>query len=169
MKSPDDFDLTAGILADMLYKNVSNEIEEMVGYVSEKNKAILVSRVILNVTNYFDENQNGSWLELSEKLRLLVGKPPLDPRIDKIFYNPACSWDSEYLSKQAVKERGWTDGMIQKFLNGPDVTYPNKYGKGLVNLFLEDRVMDAESSKEFREYVASIEAKKPQQVKTKLA
>lgn len=35
----------------------------------------------------------------------------------------------EYLSTLKLKERGWTDGMIRRFLGEPDATRPNPHYK----------------------------------------
>ena len=57
-----------------------------------------------------------------------------------------------YLTKPKLKERGWTDGMIRKFLDEPDTTRPNPYYKCAAPMALYElkRVEKAERSAKFK-------------------
>lgn len=58
----------------------------------------------------------------------------------------------EYLAKPKLKERGWTDGMVKKFLGDPDATRPNPYYKCAAPMGLYDvkRVEKVERSAKFK-------------------
>lgn len=58
-----------------------------------------------------------------------------------------------YLTKAKLKEKGWTDGMVKKFLGEPDMTKPNPYYKSAAPMGLYDikRVAKVERSAKFKE------------------
>ena len=64
----------------------------------------------------------------------------------------------ETLTKRALKERGWTDAGILKFLGEPDYVRPNpKFAKGAdMKLYDILRVEDVEGSDEYQEYQAEV-------------
>ena len=64
--------------------------------------------------------------------------------------------DKNYLSKTAIKDRGWTEGAIKKFLGEPDKLAKNKWSsRTKVHLYLEDRVVSVESIDEWKEWFNS--------------
>lgn len=64
--------------------------------------------------------------------------------------------DKNYLSKTAIKDRGWTEGVIKKFLGEPDKLAKNKWSsRTKVHLYLEDRVVSVESTDEWKEWFNS--------------
>lgn len=64
--------------------------------------------------------------------------------------------DKKYLSKTAIKDRGWTEGAIKKFLGEPDKLAKNKRSsRTKVHLYLEDRVVSMESTDEWKEWFNS--------------
>lgn len=64
--------------------------------------------------------------------------------------------DKNYLSKTAIKDRGWTEGAIKKFLGEPDKLAKNKRSsRTKVHLYLEDRVVSMESTDEWKEWFNS--------------
>jgi hypothetical protein len=58
----------------------------------------------------------------------------------------------EYLSTPKLKERGWTDGMIRKFLGEPDAMRPNPHYKcaAPMKLYELKRVERTERSKKYQ-------------------
>lgn len=61
--------------------------------------------------------------------------------------------EKNYLSKKAIKDRGWTEGAIKKFLGEPDKLAKNKRSsRTKVHLYLEDRVVSMESTEEWKEW-----------------
>lgn len=60
-----------------------------------------------------------------------------------------------YLSKSKIKERGWTDTLIRKFLPVHDTERPNPHYRKAppMLLYLEERVLEAEQSPAFKESV----------------
>jgi len=55
-----------------------------------------------------------------------------------------------YWVKSDLKnKRNWTDGFIRDFLGEPDATRPNPRGKYPMKLYLQERVLTAEGTKEF--------------------
>lgn len=61
--------------------------------------------------------------------------------------------EKNYLSKKAIKERGWTDGSIKKFLGDPDKFAKNQWSsRSKVHLYLEDRVRATESTEEWKDW-----------------
>lgn len=65
-------------------------------------------------------------------------------------------------TKTGVKERGWTEGAIKKFLGNPDKTAPNPYSKKKpeVKLFSCDRVKRIEQTEEWQDWYQKKEAQK---------
>jgi len=65
--------------------------------------------------------------------------------------------DKLYYSKNALKWRGWTEGMIRDWLGEPDITYAPSCAAGtcreftLRYFYLDSRVEDIEKSKAFEE------------------
>lgn len=57
-----------------------------------------------------------------------------------------------YITKTQLKERGWTDGMVKKFLGEPDATKPNPFYKSAapMGLYEEKRVKKIERSAKFK-------------------
>ena len=56
----------------------------------------------------------------------------------------------------AIKDRGWTEGAIKKFLGEPDKLAKNKWSsRTKVHLYLEDRVVSVESIDEWKEWFNS--------------
>lgn len=57
-------------------------------------------------------------------------------------------WPEGYLTTGRLKERGWTDGLIKKFLPEPDMTMPNRVyrSKPPYRLYSKHRVADIEST-----------------------
>jgi len=66
------------------------------------------------------------------------------------------------LTKSELKERGWTDGAIKKYLGEPDKTSPNPYSKKAseLKLFSRDRVEEIENSKEWQDWYRKITEKR---------
>ena len=62
----------------------------------------------------------------------------------------------EYIYKSTVKQRGWTDGAIKKWLGEPDKTVKNpNYRSGPPSsLYLLSRVVAVEESREFKDWLA---------------
>ena len=61
--------------------------------------------------------------------------------------------EKNYLSKKAIKDRGWTDGSIRKFLGEPDKLAKNQWSsRSKIHLYLEDRVAAVESTEEWKEW-----------------
>lgn len=62
----------------------------------------------------------------------------------------------EYLLKAALKERGWTDSLIERFLPQPDRVKPNPHGRRSppMKLYERGRVEQVEGSAEFAEAVS---------------
>ena len=58
----------------------------------------------------------------------------------------------EYITKPHLKNRGWTDAMVKKFLGAPDMTKPNPHYKKAAPMGLWDakRVSKAERSQEWQ-------------------
>lgn len=58
-----------------------------------------------------------------------------------------------YFSVTELKERGWTSGLISKFLSAPDATKANPYYKSAAQMkfYLKDRVQQIEVSSTFME------------------
>lgn len=54
--------------------------------------------------------------------------------------------NDEYITKPHLKNRGWTDAMVKKFLGAPDMTKPNPHYKSAapMGLWLAKRVNQAE-------------------------
>lgn len=54
--------------------------------------------------------------------------------------------NDEYITKPHLKNRGWTDAMVKKFLGAPDATKPNPHYKSAapMGLWLAKRVNQAE-------------------------
>ena len=79
----------------------------------------------------------------------------------------------EYLSKPKLKERGWTDGMVRKFLGEPDATRPNPHYKCAAPMGLYDvkRVEKVERSAKFKAEMEKLAGRKQsaqKAVKTKM-
>ena len=68
----------------------------------------------------------------------------------------------EYATKSQLKESGWTDTMVKKFLGTPDATKTNPYYKCAAPMGLYDmkRVKRVERTKAFKEAMAKSEARK---------
>lgn len=64
----------------------------------------------------------------------------------------------ELLTKACVKQRGWTESLIAKFLPHPDKTKQNPHYKSgpPMKLYRLDRVAEAEASPTFQEATASL-------------
>jgi len=62
-------------------------------------------------------------------------------------------------TKTEVKERGWTEGAIKKFLGNPDKTAPNCYSKkkSEVKLFSCDRVKRIEETEQWQDWYRKLE------------
>ena len=78
----------------------------------------------------------------------------------------------EYITKPHLKNRGWTDAMVKKFLGAPDATKPNPHYKSAAPMGLWDakRVSKAERTAEWkaeREKSAGRKASAQKAVKTK--
>ena len=59
----------------------------------------------------------------------------------------------ERFTKTQLKERGWTESAIKKFLGNCDNSYPSPYSKKIkVQLWNCDRVIETEESKEFKDW-----------------
>ena len=58
----------------------------------------------------------------------------------------------EYITKPHLKNRGWTDAMVKKFLGAPDITKPNPHYKSAAPMGLWDakRVSKAERTAEWK-------------------
>lgn len=68
---------------------------------------------------------------------------------------------SPYFNKTQIKDRGWTDTAITKFLGSPDLRGKNRAGrKGKVSLYLIERVERVESTSAFRDYQAKSRARR---------
>lgn len=68
--------------------------------------------------------------------------------------------NSPFYNKTELKERGWTDTAIKKFLGNPDRKGKNRKGRrGKVTLYFKDRVHDAESTPQFKEWKTKSEAR----------
>lgn len=79
----------------------------------------------------------------------------------------------EYLTTPRLKERGWTDAMIKKFLGEPDATRDNPHYKCAAPMKLYDtkRVERVERRKSFKEYMEASAGRKQsaqKSVQTKL-
>lgn len=75
-----------------------------------------------------------------------------DPIAFGPWRNPGNAKMNDHLTATAVRERGWTNSMIKRFLGEPDRTAYNPYGRGgepRIKLFLTARVEAAESQAEF--------------------
>lgn len=68
----------------------------------------------------------------------------------------------EYTTKSQLKERGWTDTMIKKFLGTPDATKVNPFYSSAAPMGLYDvkRVKKVERTKAFKEAMEKSEARK---------
>lgn len=80
---------------------------------------------------------------------------------------------TEYLTTPRLKERGWTDTMIKKFLGEPDATRDNPHYKcaAPMKLYETKRVERVERRKSFKEYMeasAGRKASAQKGVKTKI-
>src|ERR1035438_4311183 len=66
--------------------------------------------------------------------------------------------DIQYRSKAKLKARGWTEGLIRRFLGKPDKEKPNpRYASAKpMKLYKTQRVDKAESSSEFQEAQSSL-------------
>ena len=78
----------------------------------------------------------------------------------------------EYITKPHLKNRGWTDAMVKKFLGAPDATKPNPHYKSAAPMGLWDakRVSKAERTAEWkaeREKSVGHKASAQKAVKTK--
>lgn len=63
-----------------------------------------------------------------------------------------------YITLSKVKERGWTSGLIEKFLGLPDSTAKNPhYSKRPIKLFLLERVEAIENTDSFKEKISKME------------
>lgn len=61
--------------------------------------------------------------------------------------------DSPFYNKTELKERGWTETAITKFLGNPDRKGKNRKGrKGKVSLYFKERVHHAEQTPNFKEW-----------------
>lgn len=68
--------------------------------------------------------------------------------------------NSPFYNKTELKERGWTDTSIKKFLGNPDRKGKNRKGKrGKVTLYFKDRVHETESTPQFKEWKTKSEAR----------
>lgn len=58
-----------------------------------------------------------------------------------------------YVTKQMLKDRGWTETLIRRFLSYPDKEEPNPVNKrgATMKLYLISRVRNIENSPEFEE------------------
>lgn len=58
----------------------------------------------------------------------------------------------EMLTKTSLKDRGWTDSLIRKFLGEPDVLRPNPHYRSApkMQLYKIDRVIDIEQNEAFK-------------------
>lgn len=58
----------------------------------------------------------------------------------------------QMLTKTSLKERGWTDALIRKFLGEPDVLRPNPHYRSApkMQLYKIDRVIDIEQNEAFK-------------------
>ncbi len=67
-----------------------------------------------------------------------------------------------HFTKQRLKERGWTDSLINRFLPYPDAEEPNPVHKGgaPMKLYLISRVREVEYSPEFTEAVKALTKKR---------
>lgn len=71
---------------------------------------------------------------------------------------------SDYITKSAVKERGWTDTAIKKFLPKADREAPNPHSRSAapIKLYLKMRVEAVENDSDFIEYKKLTEKRKEQ-------
>lgn len=61
--------------------------------------------------------------------------------------------DSPFYNKTELKQRGWTDTAIAKFLGNPDRKGKNRKGRrGKVSLYFKDNVHRAEATPQFKEW-----------------
>lgn len=68
--------------------------------------------------------------------------------------------DSPFYNKTELKERGWTETAITKFLGNPDRKGKNRKGrKGKVSLYFKERVHYAEQTPSFKEWKKKSEAR----------
>lgn len=68
---------------------------------------------------------------------------------------------SPFYNKAQVKDRGWTDTAITKFLGQPDRRGKNSRGRrGKVSLYFKDRVHEVESTTAFRQWKAKSAARR---------
>jgi len=60
--------------------------------------------------------------------------------------------NDEYITKPNLKNRGWTDAMVKKFLGAPDMTKPNPHYKSAapMGLWLAKRVNQVERTAEWK-------------------
>jgi hypothetical protein len=66
----------------------------------------------------------------------------------------------QYIYRSAVKERGWSDFMIEMYLGKPDKIVPNPhYGSQRSQLYALKRVIAAEHAREFEEWRATSAAR----------
>lgn len=71
---------------------------------------------------------------------------------------------NDYITKPTVKERGWTDAAIKKFLLKADREVPNPHSRSAapMKLYLKSRVEAVENDSVFIEYKKLIEKRKEQ-------
>ena len=68
--------------------------------------------------------------------------------------------DSPFYNKTELKQRGWTDTAITKFLGNPDRKGKNRKGRrGKVSLYFKDRVHETETTPQFKEWKMKSEAR----------
>lgn len=61
--------------------------------------------------------------------------------------------DSPFYNKTELKQRGWTDTAITKFLGNPDRKGKNRKGRrGKVSLYFKDNVQRVEATSQFKEW-----------------
>lgn len=57
---------------------------------------------------------------------------------------------TEYLNKTQIKDRGWTETAIKRFLGKPDRTCKNPHGRHRIKHYLIDRIEEVEATPEFQ-------------------
>lgn len=68
----------------------------------------------------------------------------------------------EFFTKANLKERGWTDGLVSRFLPAPDKTKPNPQFRSAapMRLYAQDRVERVEATEDFKAAQAKANGRK---------
>lgn len=66
-------------------------------------------------------------------------------------------YSSDYFNKTQLKKRGWTDTYIKKLLGDPDISIRNRNygGSAKIHYYLQSRVIEAENTDDFKQWLAN--------------